>query len=39
LIRCKSNTAGEQTEEDQKAVSQGTRIGIGVNAARDDVKL
>jgi len=35
---CKSNaTIGEQTEENQKDVSDGTHICIGVCAARSDV--
>jgi len=39
LTRCESNTTGEQAEEDRKAVRQGTHIGIGVDAAMNDVKL
>jgi len=35
----KSTTTGEQTEGDRRAVSKGTPIRLGVNAARDDVKL
>jgi len=30
----KSNTTGEQRGKDEKAVSQGTQIHIGVNAPR-----
>jgi len=39
LTKSESNTTGEQTEEDWEAVSQGTHIGIGVNAAGNDADL
>jgi len=35
----KSNATGEHTEENHKAVCEGTHISIGVNAARDDVNI
>jgi len=34
-----NTTSGQRTERDCKAVSQVTHIAVGVNAARDDVKL
>jgi len=36
---CKSNSTVVQTEKHCRAVSQGTHIRIGVNTAKDDVKL